>query len=166
MNMGRVVCDKFARMNIISRTYRAFAGLLATVLVVGTAWPILCHACGLSEAAGHMGSATSVVHDMSGSAMDHCVHGSGAEHPMSDADASHMPSGCEADACIVEADEPAPMVYAERTASRLSGAMAGVVQASHARDTAPIRWEVPWEHESTPGYHPVPVRLLTSSFLL
>ncbi|NBB72689.1 MAG: hypothetical protein GVY35_03305 [Bacteroidetes bacterium] len=147
------------------QTYRTLPGLLATLMMVSVALPVLCQVCAPAEAAAADHTAMHATHESDHDAPAHCLHGHGdAAHG---AEAPHDMGACDDAACTMMADEPAPAVLqTERAVPVVQDVLLLAAQAviqSGAAVSPPDHVQV--GKQATPR-SPIPIRLQTASFLL
>jgi len=147
------------------RTYRALPALLATVMALSVALPVLCHVCAPDKATAADHTAMHGPHESGHDAPAHCLHGH--EDASHDAEAPHDMGACDDAACTMMADEPAPAVLqVERAVSGTHNAPLLAAQGVTLPDVAVS----PPDHAQSdrpaaPRSH-IPIRLQTASFLL
>lgn len=161
-NRERVVCDESNRMITALRTYRTLPALLATLMVLSVALPVLCHVCAPAEATAADHTAMHAPHESGHDAPMACLHGHG-EAP--DADAPH--GACEGTACTTAAEEPAPAVLQIERA--VPGAYDAPLLAAQGVTLPDVAVSPPdhaqSDRQAAPRSH-IPIRLQTASFLL
>jgi len=167
VNRERVARDTSNRMISALRTYRTLPGLLALLMMVSVALPVLCQVCAPADAAAAEHTAMHTTHEAGHDAPAHCLHGHDKGHAPSDAHAPHNTSECDGATCTMMADEPAPAVLqTERAVPAAQDAPVLVAQAVApfgAASTPPARVH---PDQGADHHLHIPVRLQTASFLL
>lgn len=148
------------------RTYRTVSVVAALALLLSVSAPLVRYACGAAgKAMTTLPVASSAEHEAHGSAVALCGHAHGDLHAALCTNSQHEPSGCEDASCTVESEKPESALIVEGPAVRLDLAPALIVE-----QILPLvfssRPAFQWGSEAVGAHSLVPIRLLTSTFLL